>query len=162
MQARTLCRLGLRSAARVSLDARTPNICVRTLVHSARIQRGMDHVEPQRGEYLPEDPTPAKWQRVAQLIAGTTATGSLIYFVLFADFGEKEHCFMPVRTKPNKDSTCAESGYRAHSCADNAIVCCYDSVARYLQRLPHVACATGRAKKNMHDTHADGRRTVQY
>lgn len=47
-------------------------------------------------ETLPEDPTPAMWQRVAQLLAGTVAASSLVYFVLLADFGEGEHCFMPV------------------------------------------------------------------
>lgn len=50
-----------------------------------------------RGDPLPEDPTPAMWQRVAQLVAGTTATGTLAYFVFLADFGETEHCFSPVR-----------------------------------------------------------------
>lgn len=49
-----------------------------------------------RGDPLPEDPTPAMWQRMAQLVAGTTATGTLVYFVLLADFGEGEHCFSPV------------------------------------------------------------------
>lgn len=48
-------------------------------------------------ETLPEDPTPAMWQRVAQLLAGTVAASSLVYFVLLADFGEGEHCFMPIR-----------------------------------------------------------------
>jgi len=45
---------------------------------------------------LPEDPTPAMWQRVAQLVAGTTAACTLFYFVLVADFGPEEHCFTPV------------------------------------------------------------------
>ena len=49
-----------------------------------------------RGDPLPEDPTPAMWQRMAQLVAGTTATGTLAYFVFLADFGEAEHCFSPV------------------------------------------------------------------
>ncbi|WFD36703.1 hypothetical protein MCUN1_003590 [Malassezia cuniculi] len=46
---------------------------------------------------LPEDETPATWQRVAQLIAGTAGACTVTYFMLFADFGEGEHCFRPLR-----------------------------------------------------------------
>lgn len=53
--------------------------------------------QPQPDEYLPEDATPAKWQRYAQLVAGTIGTGTFFYFVFFADFGPGEHCFRPVR-----------------------------------------------------------------
>lgn len=63
---------------------------------SSCVPRASD-IDPQRGPYLPEDPTPAMWQRIMQLIAGTVATGTCVYFVLFADFGEGEHCFKPVR-----------------------------------------------------------------
>lgn len=87
------------------------SIASRSLVVSAR---ALSHprADPQRGEYLPEDPTPAMWQRVAQLIAGTIATGSLVYFVLFADFGEGEHCFMPVCFLSNADPPRAQRGPR--------------------------------------------------
>lgn len=52
---------------------------------------------------LPEDPTPYGWQRAAQLLAGATGTCVFLYFVLVADFGEKEHCFMPVRDAAHTD-----------------------------------------------------------
>ncbi|WFD16185.1 hypothetical protein MARU1_002221 [Malassezia arunalokei] len=55
-------------------------------------------------EPLPEDTTPAMWQRVAQLVAGTVATGSFAYFVLLGDFGEGDHCFVPIRQALNVDA----------------------------------------------------------
>lgn len=95
----------------MSVPRQGQNIASRSLVFSAR---ALSHprADPQRGEYLPEDPTPAMWQRVAQLIAGAIATGSLVYFVLFADFGEGEHCFMPVRILSNADPPRAQRGPR--------------------------------------------------
>lgn len=63
--------------------------------------RGMSH---RPSEPLPEDTTPAMWQRVAQLIAGTVATGSFAYFVLLGDFGEGDHCFVPIRQALNVDA----------------------------------------------------------
>ena len=83
--------------------------CARTF--SSCAPRASD-VDPPRGPYLPEDPTPAMWQRVMQLIAGTVATGTCVYFVLFADFGEGEHCFKPVRGRAlTPDSSGPECGY---------------------------------------------------
>lgn len=55
---------------------------------------------PGEEAYLPEDQEPAPWQRYAQLIAGMVGAGTLVYFVLFADYGDGEHCFRPVRTSP--------------------------------------------------------------
>lgn len=52
---------------------------------------------PRNPEPLPEDNAPATWQRVAQLLAGSTGACTVAYFLLFADFGEGEHCFRPVR-----------------------------------------------------------------
>ncbi|WFD04795.1 hypothetical protein MVES1_000119 [Malassezia vespertilionis] len=51
--------------------------------------------------YLPEDSTPAMWQRIAQLVAGTLAAGTMAYFALFADFGVQDHCFIPLREALN-------------------------------------------------------------
>ncbi|CCU98986.1 unnamed protein product [Malassezia sympodialis ATCC 42132] len=74
-----------------------------------------------RGDPLPEDPTPAMWQRMAQLVAGTTATGTLAYFVFLADFGEAEHCFSPVCTIAATSADAASA--RAWRCrADSAEV----------------------------------------
>ena len=56
----------------------------------------LENTQTQHHSSLPEDTNPAMWQRVIQLIAGTLATGTMVYFVLYADFGECEHCFMPV------------------------------------------------------------------
>lgn len=63
--------------------------------------RGISYKPP---EPLPEDTTPAMWQRIAQLIAGTVATGSFAYFVLLGDFGEGDHCFVPIRQALNVDA----------------------------------------------------------
>lgn len=63
-------------------------------LHSSRLWRASQYERP--AYPLPEDPTPAMWQRVAQLIAGGMTAATLFYFVLVADFGEGEHCFMPV------------------------------------------------------------------
>lgn len=41
-------------------------------------------------------PLPSRWQRGAQLLGGILAVVSTSYFVLWADFGEREHCFSPV------------------------------------------------------------------
>lgn len=56
---------------------------------------------PRYPDPLPEDETPATWQRVAQLVAGSTGACTVAYFLLFADFGEGEHCFRPVRLLAN-------------------------------------------------------------
>ncbi|WFD44213.1 hypothetical protein MPSI1_002879 [Malassezia psittaci] len=63
----------------------------------ARGAEPLENTQTQDHSYPPEDTNPAMWQRVIQLIAGTLATGTMVYFVLYADFGEGEHCFMPIR-----------------------------------------------------------------
>lgn len=68
---------------------------------------------PGEEAYLPEDQEPAPWQRYAQLIAGTVGAGTLVYFVLFADYGDGEHCFRPVRTSPHKLEIMTDIGARA-------------------------------------------------
>lgn len=107
-------RAGLRCAVRLRAASATtrrigvavksqsiPSVCRSFTSSPSRVSPS----DPQRGDYLPEDPTPATWQRVTQLAAGTIATGTLIYFVLFADFGDGEHCFMPVRFPTYSDSS---------------------------------------------------------
>ncbi|KAL4400377.1 hypothetical protein ACI68E_003294 [Malassezia pachydermatis] len=71
-------------------------------LHSSRLWRASQYERP--AYPLPEDPTPAMWQRVAQLIAGGMTAATLFYFVLVADFGEGEHCFMPIRRMLGVDS----------------------------------------------------------
>ncbi|KAN0064881.1 BolA domain UV induced protein Uvi31 [Thecaphora frezii] len=44
-----------------------------------------------------EQAPPANWQRIANLVAAALGTASTFYLVAMADFGEKEHCFKPVR-----------------------------------------------------------------
>ncbi|WFD20967.1 hypothetical protein MCAP1_003222 [Malassezia caprae] len=76
-----------RAAARSTYECYSP---------SRALSRSSVRATVRRGDPLPEDPTPAMWQRIAQLVAGTTATGTLAYFVFLADFGEAEHCFSPM------------------------------------------------------------------
>ena len=77
---------------------------VRT-VRGGPIGRRMVHM-PRHGTPLPEDETPAMWQRIAQLIAGSAGACTITYFLLFADFGEGEHCFRPVRCMLTRCAAC--------------------------------------------------------
>lgn len=45
---------------------------------------------------LPEGPIPAVWQRGAHLMAGVTSAVVGVFMVFYMDFGNRDHCFMPV------------------------------------------------------------------
>lgn len=63
------------------------------------------YVEPRRAETFfrrvthpsnPNGPPPSRWQRAANLSGGLLAGAVVLYSVLWADFGNKEHVFSPV------------------------------------------------------------------
>ncbi|PWN27158.1 hypothetical protein BDZ90DRAFT_260823 [Jaminaea rosea] len=49
---------------------------------------------PDLGE---QGPPPAPWQRYSQLLGGAASLGAGAWFILWADYGNREHCFSPVR-----------------------------------------------------------------
>lgn len=48
---------------------------------------------------LPDGRLPSRFQRWTQIVAGTASLGIAVYCALFADWGQREHCFSPVSLK---------------------------------------------------------------
>ncbi|KAK4054064.1 hypothetical protein OIO90_003709 [Microbotryomycetes sp. JL221] len=78
-------------------NSRPTSAAASNTIRAASVKPPRPHLPPVPPSQLPQNVAPTKMSRGLQIGSFALATALTGYAVLFYDFGQREHCFMPVR-----------------------------------------------------------------